>query len=169
MSGHTSDAIELLQTKSPKDVKRRRRRNKNAEHGGGLGYQSEGGVAALTRLVAQSCDDPSGSHLYLSDQGLPSERARIAASSRYRELQRSGREEEWSDERTPLLAAPVKESALTSSCGSGTPDMRYAGTGGTAAASPGNVYELALHMPGNDLRGGKSLRKGRVKLRREKW
>ena len=115
MSERSPDTLELLA--SPRGMQRRRRRHKNDALT--AGYLSEGGTAAIEETDFQSNED---THSYLSDQGLPSERARLAASNRYRELQRSGCEEQKSnDERTPLLASQTKESALDDSRGTGEP------------------------------------------------
>ena len=162
MSGHTSDTIELLS--SPTHIQRDRKRGKKRD--GGLGYQSEGGTTALDSLkVATSSEELTGSLPYLSDQGLPSERARIAASNRYRELQRSDREEESLDEeRTPLLVAQItKESPID-------------GSGGAAVAryehvrSDPNTYEtVSLASDLRTVSGGLySVRKERERLKREK-
>ena len=123
MAGENSEDIELLL--SPKDIQRGHRRRLGRRNVGG--YQSEGGAAAATteRLNASSHsanEDVFDDHHYLSDHGLPSERARIAASNRYRELQRSGEQEELANtERTPLLGSQIRETVLGASLEPGTP------------------------------------------------
>ena len=167
MSGHNSDTIELLQ--SPKDIQRGRRRNRN-----GGGYLSEGGMAAREQL--QSCEELSDAQTCLSDQGLPSERARLAANSRYRELQRSGRREvgNSSEENTPLLAAQESESALDGSSESGKPVLlRIDGT--AVAANQRNEYESVPRsyesLPrssASEVRGNLK-KQERTRQKREQW
>lgn len=160
MSCRDSETVELLS--SPQ--RRRWRRNKKTA-ANRSGYQSEGGATALD--VQDSCED----HQYLSDQSLPSERRRLAATNRFRELQRSGRDEtpESSGESTPLLTSQTKETTfLSGSYGSGQPVLlRVHSNEGTGGANhPASVYQP---VPGNDFRGGMTLKKKRVRLRREKW
>lgn len=132
MSERGLDTLELLA--SPRGIQKRRGRHKNDPVT--AGYLSEGGAAAMKETDFQSHDD---AHSYISDQGLPSERARLAASNHYRELQRSGREEERSgDERTPLLASLTKESAMDDSRGAGEPPIlqRFGATKTTNSCEP---------------------------------
>lgn len=157
MSDHTPETIELLNNR-----KRRRWGKKKAAARRG-GYQSEGGATALELNSSSETN-------YLSDQGLPSERRRIVANTRYRELQRSGHEEaeQSSSEREPLLVSQTKETALDGSYGSGLPVLLQLdskeGTGATS--NPSSVYQP---VAGNDLRGRMTLKKERIRLRREKW
>ena len=156
----SSDTIELL--RSPKDIQRGRRRNKN-----GGGYLSEGGMAAREQL--QSCEELSDAQTCLSDQGLPSERARLAANSRYRELQRSGRREvgNSSEENTPLLAAQESESALDGSSESGKPVLlRIDGT--AVAANQRHEYESVPRSSASEVRGNLK-KQERTRQKREQW
>ena len=163
MSGHNSDTIELL--RSPKDIQRGRRRNRN-----GGGYLSEGGMAAREQLL-QSCEELSDAQTYLSDQGLPSERARLAANSRYRELQRSGRREveNSSEENTPLLAAQESESALDGSSESGKPVLlRIGGTAVAANQRTRNEYESVPRSSASEVRANLK-KQERTRQKREQW
>lgn len=163
MSDHAPETIELLN----KRKRRRWERKKTAARRGG--YQSEGGATTLDDQVLNSSQELSESN-YLSDQGLPSERRRLAANIRYRELQRSGHEEteQSSSEREPLLAPQTKETALAGSYGSGLPVILRVDSKERTGA--GSNTSTAYHpAAGNDLRGGMSLKKERVRLRREKW
>lgn len=154
-----SDTIQLLPT--PEDIQRRRRRRRNNG-----GYQSEGGAAALEHT--NSSEDLTTALSYLSDQGLPSERARLAASNRYRELQRSGREE--TEERTPLLAAGTRETAFI---GSGkVPFEREGGYSGNSttyqpSTHTNTQHDIHVHTVGGG-GGGMTMRKERNRLKREK-
>lgn len=153
MSGHTSQDVELLL--SPKDIQRRKRACVSN------GYLSEGGAARI-----ESSGELSHSLPVLSDHCLPSERARRAATNRYRELQRSGREEETTnDERTPLLPASSKESVFGSSS-----TQQIVANGVAERQTSENTHTQSVSHA-NDLRvsvGGIDTRKERKQLKREK-
>ena len=153
MSAHTSDNYELLLSPKPaKDIQRRKRMYMSN------GYLSEGGAAQVEEL--------SRSVPVLSDHGLPSERARRAANHRYRELQRSGREEETTtnDERTPLLLADSKENSASSQ------RTAIVQNEVTEAQSSESLHTQSLSHA-NDLRvsvSGMNVRKERKQLKRKK-
>lgn len=166
MSCRDSETVELLGT--PQRTRWRKKKTAATRSG----YQSEGGATPLEVQAHDSCDELFESPQYLSDQSLPSERRRVAATNRYRELQRSGREgaeESGGGERAPLLASQTKETAfLSGSYGSGQPVLlqRDSNEGTGAANHPPNVYQP---MAGKESRGGMTLKKERVRLRQEKW
>lgn len=166
MSCRDSETVELLST--PQRTRWRRKKTAATRSG----YQSEGGATVLDVQAQNTCEELSESPQYLSDQGLPSERRRLAATNRYRELQRSGREEAEESsggERAPLLASQTKETAFLSGYyGSGQPVLlrRDSNEGTGADNHPTSVYQP---MAGKESRGGMTLKKERVRLRREKW
>ena len=167
MAGRDSEDIELLL--SPNDIPRGRRRRGDA-----AGYQSEGVAAATTDWLNASsqtaAEDLFDSHHCLSDHALPSERARIAASNRYRELQRSGRQELSSSETTPLLGPQTKESILGGSPEPGEPVLLRVEEG-KERLRDSLAHESLAQQNVTDLRsmgGGGSARDERKRLKREK-
>ncbi|CAI8033138.1 hypothetical protein GBAR_LOCUS18690 [Geodia barretti] len=175
MAGKHSEGMELFV--SPKDIQRGRRRRAGRPH---AGYQSEGaGAAAASEWHVTSSQTTNeellDTHTYLSDHGLPSERARIAASNRYRELQQSGEQENFaSTERTPLLSSQMKETVLGNTLEPGTPVLvrvEPAEEKMTDGVADSLAHEALVHHKTNDLRGGggESLRDERKRLKREKY
>ena len=175
MAGKQSEGMELFV--SPKDIQRGRRRRPGRPH---AGYQSEGGAGAA---AASEWHDTSSqttneelldTYTYLSDHGLPSERARIAASNRYRELQRSGEQENFaSTERTPLLGSQMKETVLGATLEPGTPVLvrvEPAEEKMTDGIADSLAHETLVQHKTNDVRGGggESVRDERKRLKREK-
>lgn len=186
MAGYNSEGIELLV--SPKIQRGRQRNTNNAvtSRASRSGYLSEGGAAERAAAVTptdwlhvpsaqrppvEEEEDIFGSPSYLSDHGLPSERARIAAGHQYRELQRSGRHDiTTSSERTPLLSSQVKETTLAGSAGHSVEPvlLRYGEKDGGSDKDP-----LMSPQKNNDLRvmegRGENKREERERLKKAKW
>lgn len=140
MSGPYSDTVELL---GRQNIQRKRRgqRNLRSHHLSGENMAMHGTSPAL---------ELSGSHSYLSDQSLPSERARLAASNRYLELKRDGRRQ--TKESTPLL----RDSAIDDSSEAGRPVQVRVDGKAAAISSPSSGYDS---LPASEVRGRMSLRR----------
>ena len=175
MAGERSEGIEMFL--SPKDIqKKSRRRRAGGRRNAGYLSEGGGGAAAVSDWLDGSSQTTNEelyeTHTYLSDHGLPSERARIAASNRYRELQNSG-EGDGSNERTPLLSSQVRETVLGATLEPGTPVLVRVEAPEEKKGVDSEAHDsLVVQQQPNELSlrggGGESFRDERKRLKQEK-